>query len=246
MSEKVERLEPVEDALFALLMEDFMKKQGEELLEENEKLKREPEDPALTASKERFQKVIYRYFKQQAAPRRRKRLKTIGRVLAAAILAMVLLSVTAFAVSEPFRDTILNMIIQVTDSGLMASSTEYSSQAQRKPLSEEDFVLGWMPEGFEETIYMGDESEILCEYTNEDGAHIYVNIMDGNSSSISLLHYDDVQNIEIGDHSAYLAEYTDSCEIIWVDNERVLIVNVYSDGGVDTETTLKVAENLSY
>jgi hypothetical protein len=246
MSEKVERFEPVEDALFALLMEDFMKQQGEALLEENERLKREPEDGALTASKERCQKAIHRYFKQQAVPRKRKRLRTIGRVLAAAILAMVLMTVTAFAVSEPFRDTILNMIIRVTDSELIASSTEYSSQAEGKPLSEEDFALGWMPEGFEETIYMGDESEILCEYTNEDGAHIYVNIMDGNSSSLSLLHYDEVQNIEIGGHSAYLAEYENSCEILWVDNDRVLIVNVYSDGGVDTETTLKVAENLSY
>jgi hypothetical protein len=245
MSEKEARFEPVEDALFALMMEEFMEQQGKELLELNEKLKGEPEDGSLTASKERCQRAIDRYFKKQEAPRRRKSLKTIGRVLIAAVLAMVLMTATAFAVSEPFRVYLRNIMIEITDAELTVSNNGDTNLTEEQALTEENYVPQWMPEGFEETICLVDDTEILYEFTNtnEDSARIYVDV----TAASMTLACDEVgvQTVAIGDHTAYMVAGGDRCEIIWVDEERNLTVNVFSEGGVDPEITLKVAENLS-
>jgi hypothetical protein len=246
MSEKVERFEPVEDALFALLMEQFMKQQGEALLEENERRKHEPEDAALTASKERCQKAIRRYFKKEAAPKKRKRLKTIGRIIIVAILTMALVSATVFAVSEPARVSVLNLMIDLTDSELTFSSSGSTASGDPQPMPEEDFVLGWMPEGFTETSQHIDDTEIMYGFTNAEGAFINVSELDARYSTLSVSRDNaEVQTMEIGDYLAYLVAYDDICEITWVDEERALIVHVLSEG-VDPEITIKIAENISF
>jgi hypothetical protein len=236
----------VEDALFSLMMEEFMEQQGRELLELNEKLKSEPDDELLTVSKKRCEKVIYRYFKRQKVLRRRKYLKTIGRVLAAATLAMVLVTATAFAASESFRVYVLNLMIDMTDSEITFQFGEYSDSTKDQTLPEENFVLGWMPEDFEETNRRIDEAEIFYEFTNKEGARIFVREMDGRYSTLTVSCDDaEVQTIEIGDHAAYLVEYDNICEITWADNDGILLINVCTEG-VTPDVTLKIAENLSY
>jgi hypothetical protein len=246
MTEQEMRFDPVEDALFALMMKDFMKKQGEALLELNETLKAQPDDEELAASKKRCLETLEQHFKERKAARRKKRFKTVRRVLLATIVTLVLLTATAFAASETFRVTVLNLMIDITDSDITYHFVEGSSAGDFQMMPEEDFVLGWMPEDFEETNRRIDEAEIYYEFTNEDGAYIGVSELDGRCSTLVVSRDNaEVQTIEIGGHSATLVEYDDICEITWADEERILILDVCSEG-VPSEITLKIAENISY
>jgi hypothetical protein len=246
MSGKENRFEPVEDALFALMMDEFMKKQGEELLELNEALKAQPDDEELAASKERCQKTLEQHFKERKAARRKKHLKTVGRVLIAAILSMVLVTATAFAASESFRVYVLNLMIDVTDSDITFHFGRDSDTDENQILSAEDLVLGWLPEGFEETNCIANETKIYYEFTNEEEAYIGVTELDGRSSTLMVSRDNtEVQNIEIGGHSATLVEYDDTCEITWADEEKILFIDVCTEG-VSLEVALKIAENLIY
>jgi hypothetical protein len=246
MTEQEMRFDPVEDALFALMMKDFMKKQGEALLELNETLKAQPDDEELAASKKRCLETLEQHFKERKAARRKKRFKTVRRVLLATIVTLVLLTATAFAASETFRVTVLNLMLDITDSDMTYHFDGRISSSDIQPLSTEDFVLGWLPEGFEQTDYIYYGNIIDYEFANEEGARISVTETDGRCSTLVVSRDNaEVQTIEIGGHSATLVEYDDICEITWADEERILILDVCSEG-VPSEITLKIAENISY
>jgi hypothetical protein len=246
MTEQEMRFDPVEDALFALMMKDFMKKQGEALLELNETLKAQPDDEELAASKKRCLETLEQHFKERKVARRKKRFKTVRRVLLATIVTLVLLTATAFAASETFRVTVLNLMLDITDSDMTYHFDGRISSSDIQPLSTEDFVLGWLPEGFEQTDYIYYGNIIDYEFANEEGARISVTETDGRYSTLMVSRDNaEVQTIEIGGHSATLVEYDDICEITWADEERILILDVCSEG-VPSEITLKIAENISY
>ena len=111
--EKLE--EQYEDAYFALLMDAVAEKEGARLEELNDQLNRDPTAAVPEEIDRRCRKVINRHFAEQ---RRSGYWRTTKRVLnRAAIVAavMMLLFTSAFALSEDFRISALNLLITVEE-----------------------------------------------------------------------------------------------------------------------------------
>ena len=111
--EKLE--EQYEDAYFALLMDAVAEKEGVRLEELNDHLNQDPSAAVPEEPDRRCRKVIDQHF---AAQRRSGYWRTTKRVLnRVAIVAavMMLLFTTAFALSEDFRVSTLNLLITVEE-----------------------------------------------------------------------------------------------------------------------------------
>ena len=111
--EKLE--EQYEDAYFALLMDAVAEKEGARLEELNDQLNQDPGAAVPEEADRRCRKVIDQHF---AAQRHSGYWRTTKRVLnRVAIVAavMMLLFTTAFALSEDFRISTLNLLITVEE-----------------------------------------------------------------------------------------------------------------------------------
>ena len=107
--------ENVEDAVFALLMEEVVEQEGKLLLEENERLKHDPSAKVPDDLDKRCHQIIKCSF---ARERRNEMGHTLHRILGnAALAAMVsiLLFATAFAAVPEIRIRTLNLLIEVSD-----------------------------------------------------------------------------------------------------------------------------------
>lgn len=155
--EKLE--EQYEDAYFALLMDAVAEKEGARLEELNDQLNRDPTAAVPEEIDRRCRKVINRHFAEQ---RRSGYWRTTKRVLnRAAIVAavMMLLFTSAFALSEDFRISALNLLITVEEqyTQLEMKSDDPSEDLKSLPTTSEGLAtseyfenleIGWIPEGF--------------------------------------------------------------------------------------------------
>lgn len=137
--------EQYEDALFALLMDDLAWQEGERLLEENERLKNDPDAEVPEEVMARCRKVINREFAKRRASKVGRTSWNIFKRIAVAACVTVLLFTFAFAASETVRINTLNLMIEVFD--------RYTDYSFAQPPTNENadrfsgFTVGWLPEG---------------------------------------------------------------------------------------------------
>ena len=122
MSRQDKILAQYEESLFTLLMSEAAEWEGRRLLEEAERLNRDP-----------------------AAEFRRSLGRGLKAALAAACAASLLFT-AAFAVSEEVRTYAVNLFIEIKDYCTSFSFT--SGSEEELPLESPFFALGWLPEGF--------------------------------------------------------------------------------------------------
>lgn len=115
MTEHERLLEDFDDAYFALLMEGVANKEGERLEALNEMLQDNPEAALPESVDKRCLEAIDRHFAREQC---RAGLRKTGKILRLAAIIMgisALLFTTAFAFSEHFRVTTLNLMLTVTE-----------------------------------------------------------------------------------------------------------------------------------
>lgn len=180
-----ELVEDYEDALMRLVMYRVTQEDGKRLLKEAEEL----EDSGFEVPKELDEKCLKLIeeacaseMRRQApagagacegGSQRRLRLRTVGRVLIAAILAAVLLYSVAYAFNEDFRVSVLNFFLELREDGSWFSfQNGGTGEAKEFP-----FEFTYIPEGYElfdQEIYdMGpDGAGYYCAYFSaEDPPH---------------------------------------------------------------------------
>ena len=111
--------EQYEDALFALLMEEFAAEEGKSALEENERLKRDPAFDVPPDVRQRCLKTIAKTCTKQSLRRTGKSFcKVFTKVAVVATLCMLLFT-TAIAVSPTLRANTFNLIISTFEEELL-------------------------------------------------------------------------------------------------------------------------------
>jgi len=211
--EKLE--EQYEDAYFALLMDAV-----EEL---NDQLNRDPTAAVPEEIDRRCRKVINRHFAEQ---RRSGYWRTTKRVLnRAAIVAavMMLLFTSAFALSEDFRISALNLLITVEeqytqlemksdDPGEDLKSLPTTSEGLATSEYFENLEIGWIPEGFS------------CVDSTFD-------------------HYAGFQN-NAGLYFSIIKDGDINC--VMMDTDNGIFIRVWTSPGISVETNEKIAQNIKF
>lgn len=237
-------LDNYEDAFFALLMEKAVMAEGKRILEENERLKKDPDFIVPPELNRACIKTINRAF-------RKKKIRTVRRVsyrvlqyAAVFILAAMLLFITAFAASETVRTVTLNFI-----SATFYDHMEISFGETAPPASQSDplnFEVGWLPEGFELLNQEKTQTFSWKDFTHPNGGWIDISFEIMTEGSVTAI---DTENAEIekiiinGWQAQVITK--DYIQIVVFIEEYGCVMSVV---GVDVlaEELVKIAENIIY
>lgn len=254
-----------EDALFALLMEDMIEEDGARLLEENERLKQDPDAAVPDDVNERCLKTIKRGF---AKERRRTAGRVTYRVLNKAAMAAVvcaLLFATAFAASPELRVRTLNLLIEVSKEYTTLTLNEDqnnpgASNGGTTTVDGEQLLFGYrlpeVPGGFVVDYEDSSRGGAYIQYINSEGAMICFQISKTHGGDEYIVDTEDakVENIRIHGYDGLLIEkryefednvVIDSVAVVWGDTDQSTFVSV--DGGnVDRELILELAEGVEF
>lgn len=251
--EKLE--EQYEDAYFALLMDAVAEREGARLEELNDQLNQDPNAAVPEEVDRRCRRTIDQYF---AAQRRsgywRKTKQVLNRVAIVAAV-MLLLFTTAFALSDDFRISTMNLLItieeQYTRLEMHNSSRGEESDAQPStssgsPASEyfENLEIGWIPEGFS---CVDSTFDRFAGFENEAGLSFTISL----SSKDSVLQVDteDAESIEyltINGIETMRVSKNGYINSVMMDTDRGVFIRVWTSAGISADTNEKIAQNIKY
>lgn len=225
MTNREKLQENYEDALFALLMDDFAQQEGERLIQENEALK---DDPAAAVpedvSRRCLQTIRWALFRHK----HKASVKGVGRVfgrLAIAVVLVVALFTTAFAASPEFRAGTLNMLLSFNEK---ATTWQFPISGSDSIDTDLNVSLGQIPEGY--SISNTEQNRFMVEktYSNPSGAEIKLRVFLAESASFNF----DTENSDYYEETTvqrYPAVITDKhgvTSIAWADEARQIMISI--------------------
>lgn len=243
-----------EDAYFALLMHEVAEQEGIRLEKLNEELQN---DPAAAVPKEidrKCLKTIDRYFAQKRhAGYWRTSKKILGRVGIVAAIIMLLFT-TAFALSEDFRVTALNLLITIEEKytelhmeeaeETTADSASVTADTSTGSDYFDDLEIGWMPEGY--TCIMNYPNE-MYGFENKSGDTFVIDRANGTTNmSVDTEDAENVEHIVINGIETLRVTKQGCINTIMMDTERGIFMRVWTSEGISQETNQKMAENIKY
>lgn len=234
--------EQYEDALFALLMDDFSVEQGKTALEENERLKADPDAAVPLPVQQRCLKLISKqYSKRQFRAAGRAFYKVVNKVAIVALAAMLLFT-TAFAASPSFRLSTLNLVIDtfndrtnlqlLTDTAESQSSTGY------------EITANWLPAGYELISETHDDRGAYNLYKAQTGEIMQINIAFKEGMIVSIDTEDAfVESIEVQGMPGLLSLKDNNYQIAWTDESEGLLWTIYGEN-IAKDDIIRIAENV--
>lgn len=232
--------EQYEDALFALLMEEFAAEEGKSALEENERLKCDPAFDVPPDVRQRCLKTIAKTCTKQSLRRAGKSFcKVFTKVAVVATLCMLLFT-TAIAVSPTLRATTFNLIISAFE-----DRTELRLESSTNDSSPDSVTAGWLPDGYQLTNEEKNTFQIQNIYEDRNGNSVFISIFRNSSSVVGVdTEQADVKTVNINGQLTIIIQKDNFSQIVWANETLGYQVTIESEN-LPTDSLLQIAENLS-
>ena len=229
-----------EDALFALLMDKIAMVEGEEVLEEIERLKSDPEAAIPEDVDRRCLQTIQRHFaKRKARTVGRLTLKAVKYAVMAAGIAGLMFT-AALAASETVRINTLNMMIEVFDTDTTLRFVGETSEVVPQ------ISIGWLPDGYVLKNYESSIKSTWYIYQNAEDEFIYVDCSLAKGATVSVDTEDaEVKYVEVNGRQAMLIRKYDELQLIWSENEDGIIVDITASN-LEDEVLLHMANEITF
>lgn len=240
MTRREKLQERYEDALFALMMEEVATLEGKKALEENERLKNDPDEAVPEEVSRRCRKTIRRQFaKRGAATAGRVTVKAFSRIaLVAGICAMMFTA--AFAASETVRIKTMNLVVQFFD-----ESTDFYFASQI-PSNIYTVMADWLPDGYTLESRQEDAASSTYCYQKAENEYIYIIYTRSDGTRISVdTENAKTQNIEINGTQAMLVEKDNERQIVWSTSDKTAFIHLIANN-MDGADLIHIAEQLKY
>lgn len=245
--------EQYEDALFALMMHKFAVQQGEKYMEENERLKQDPEAAMPEDMERRCLETIDNELKKKGKVVHIHSFKRVITYVAAAIILVTLLVGSAIAVSDEFRAEVINFLMEMDDekATFQFVSEEESDTLRILPTPDTDsempdIEVAWMAEGFVASAQDKEMFRSSLEYTSANGDIIQIAVIksDDIAYTYDLEDADYVEKITVQGQQAFLVEKDGVIRVAWASKEASLVFYVKSST-VAADTLKQIAEGVS-
>lgn len=242
--------ENFEDALFALLMYEVAEQEGQRLLEENERLKLDPESAVPLEIDRRCMKKINREFAKTQRREARHTAYLVFRQVAMVVVIGMLLFVTAFATFPEVRVKTLNLVIEASDVATCLTLRENDITSDTGSMATGSILQGYrIPAVSEEFVienYCEGESSSYLRYCNMEGATIRFHIITAEGAT----HYVETEGAEvtpvlIHGYEGLVIEEGNRITITWGDTDRATFVSVICDK-ISKEAAMSLADEVVY
>lgn len=237
MTRQEELRERYEDALFALLMDEVARSEGEALLHRTETAPQ----PRREAERNDLGTIRRTVRQKQTRQVGRASLRALGKAAMVAGLAASLF-VSAFALSEDVRAGTMNMLIEISETGTVFQFLE-------PKIPEEDCiplpVPQWIPDGFTELDSSIFPTDSWVRYGRSESEFIDFTYMQTEGSVLGIDTEDAiVETIQLNGQSATLAQKGEEIHAVYVTEDQQYFVHIYSMG-ISLEDFFRSAENLT-
>lgn len=232
--------EQYEDALFALLMEEFAAEEGKSALEENERLKRDPTFDVPPDVRQRCLKTISKTCTKQSLRRTGKSLCKVFTKVAVAATLCILLFTTAIAISPTLRANTFNLIISAFE-----DRTELRLESSTNDSSPHSVTAGWLPDGYQLINEEKNAFQIQNIYEDRNGNSVFISIFRNSSSVVGVdTEQADVKTVNINGQLTIIIQKANFSQIVWANEALGYQVTIESEN-LPTDSLLQIAENLS-
>ena len=161
---------------------------------------------------EDFEQRMNEFFAKGSSAKKKNKVRP-KRWLIIAIAAVVVLAATACAVPE-IRESIAGFFVKV-----FGNHVEYTDPAITKESIEEEYGLVPIPEGFEETVVLKTDLDLVVDYSDSDGNTITLE-QSANKHKISTVDNEngDYKEISVEGKSVLVYLSESYAQASWVDN----------------------------
>lgn len=249
MQSHKELREQYEDALFALLMDDVARREGQQALDEMETLASDCAFSIPSDADQACRKTIRNYYAgSRYRTMRRLSFRILNKVAIIVLIAILALT-TVFAASPTIRRTVLNYIVRTFDDHTEIS---FVAETDSENSGEIDFSVPWVPEGYELIETYADETTAWQIYVGPDNAELQITIAK-NSNQSTVLNSEDgmVQEISINDMSGCLITQSQWKSLFLVNVEKAVTMEIYTFADsaeilLEDSQITKIAETIDY
>ena len=241
-----ERIEDnYEDALFAMWMDDFAQHQGAKLIEENERLKNDPDAAVPEHLQQKNLNLIFRELRRNAHTFTFKRIGTVALRFLAAALILIALFGCAYAVSPQFRTGTLNLLMQLDEKAASFQLVD-GNAVPETPALMPTVTVGWLPEGYkgENPVYDRIQTTVNCLDPNGNLICVRVFTEHQTNYNLDIEQADTYEQITIQAQPALLVEKEGMLRILWTDESTSTYIFVNSSD-LNADTLIQVAESIS-
>ena len=239
--------ENYEDAVLALLMDEFAESEGRRYIEENERLLQDPSAAVPEAFHARAMRVIDREFsRNDRAHAGGTLLRFLGRLAVAALIAVLLFG-AAFALSETVRAGTLNFLMEM-DAKIATwqfmKDEDAVADGQSDPL---EITVDWLPQGYtRQSPVIITPTDVVMDCTNDVGKLITVSVHESEAFlyTLDMEGADNFSEITVNGQQGMLILKNYTYSLIWPHENDELVICVES-ADVDADTLLQIAENVS-
>lgn len=241
-----ERIEEnYEDALFAMWMNDFARRRGEQLLEENERLKNDPEAAVPETLQRKNLNLIYRELRRNSQHFAFKKVGKVFLQFAATVAIMAALFGAAYALSPEFRAGTLNVLMDLDERAASFQLVKDESAAPEISAFMPNVTVGWLPEGYNigAPVYSRLQTTIDCPDANGDLIRVRVFTDAQSFAALDTEDADSFEDIMVNETPALMVTKEDVIRISWADKTTGTYVFV-SSSSIDSDTIRQVAESV--
>lgn len=229
MATRKELLEQYEDAQFALLMDEIMELQGEELRERSRQLKNDPAAAVPPEVRQRSMETIRTAYEERERGRKRHRIKTMVRtLLIAAVAATLLLG----SVSADFRMAAKNFIYELTE---LAAELMFVFDDDSAETHDGEIIMGYfipaLPDEFE-LVGSGDNVNSAWRKYKSDDGFVMINISwdDGGAFTYSTdTEHSETRNERINQFDVLVIESKNRIQFILSDADEQKHIEITSN-----------------
>lgn len=247
MAKREQLREQYEDALFAVLMDEWALEEGEKALRENERLKNDPDFVVPLETQQRCMKTISRCCAESSARKVGRGVLRIANKVAIVALLGVVIAAAAFATSEIFREKTINWMKATFDNRIEFRMEDTSGAAVEPDEAGYPVVARWLPDGYRFVSQESDSRSMLNLYENNDREEIKVEMLRGSIPAAGIDEEDVLESrpVVVNGHAAEITIKVNRAQLAWVDREKDIFVSI--KGPLDViEDLTSIAENLVF
>lgn len=249
MTRHEQLVENYENALFELLMEGVIEREGEQIEKENEQLKNGPGFSVPPELDKRCMASIKKACRRRRSGQLGRKAYGVLSKVAVVVLVVLVLFTSAYAAFPNVRSGIMNLIIEVSDvaTTLRMEDTMPADLMSGGEKSLGKYTYSGIPNEF--TLMSSNETSVSSRnyYENSFGAYICVSILQGLNSlhNVNTENAVSVSEITVAGYSGLLIVRKDVTILALADSYTGMFITVSSDC-LDGEELIEIANTFTY
>ena len=250
--DKEKVVEQYEDSMFKLLMYEYAEKEGQQILDEADRLNANADSDLPDGLDIGIYKKIDAIYSAKARRAKVHKIEKRLSKVAIIVLACGIVFATLFSSVSAFRETVYRLISSNeflnTDTNLREAENQINSLeiagGDEIVVPVGTYLPSWIPEGYSLKSYNSKPGEVCAVFgNNQNNLILYFEYENDQMLGIDTENVDIVENIMVRNFNGILLTKETVVSVTWADTERNILCRIKSSA-VDKESILKIAESV--